>query len=175
MLKLKMEESLAFFLNLMLLSQKQSCRQMQGKKIAGRPLSFRRKKSHSDLLKGSHRRIKDVISVLNTDGIFPSQVSLRNLRISLEGAPLGHVEMTAIKLPLCWAGVYDILLSVPSGATEHGRFSLLWFFLSLGVSDLFSVECVWPQVSLCPGFSGCSLKKRNGIPRNRKRERRQAS
>lgn len=145
----------------MLLSQKQSCRQMQGKKIAGRPLSFRRKKLHSDLLKGSHRRIKDVISVLNTDGIFPSQVSLRNLRITLEGAPLGHVEMTAITLPLCWAGVYDILLSVPSGATEHGRFCLI--FLSLGVSDLFSIECVWPQVSLCPGFSGCSLKREMGF------------
>lgn len=111
----------------------------------GRPLSFRRQKLHSDILKGSHRRIKDAISVLNTDGIFQSQLSLKNLHISLDCTPLGHEQMTVIKLPSCWAGVHNIPLSVPSGATEDGKFLSAMIFLSLGFVDYFSIECMRPK------------------------------
>lgn len=52
---------------------------------------FQKKKIHSDVLKGSHWRIKDAISVLNTDGVFQSLLSLKKLPISLDCTPLGHV------------------------------------------------------------------------------------
>lgn len=62
-----------------------------GAKKCGKTIVFRKKKLHSDILKGSHHRIEDAISVLNTDGIFHSQLSLKNLHIRLDCAPLGHV------------------------------------------------------------------------------------
>ena len=42
---------------------------MQGKN-SEKAVVFQKKKLHGDILKGSHWRIKDVISVLNTDGIW---------------------------------------------------------------------------------------------------------
>lgn len=91
MLKLKMEEYLAYCLNLTPSTSKQYCRQMQGEKNSGKAVVFQKKKLHSDLLKASHRRIKDVISVLNTDGVFQSQLSWKTLHIRLDCTPLGHV------------------------------------------------------------------------------------